>query len=191
MSNTEIGELLNGTEGRDAIHIAIAPVVAGEYLEPGSYITFRENAEEGIVVQCSPALAIGIVDPFLKKDVRQGDRFYMFLNPNTITSLRHEWTHPAFSGMPSVVDTSKSEAWLRDFCNNHDAPDFEALIGALKGGGEYDAGDGYRSISMDGDYIYVSGMDAHGDIPDDFWVHAEIIAGRKFTNRPSRFSCSC
>lgn len=191
MSNTEVGELLTGSEGRDAIHIAVAPVVAGEFLEPGTYITFRDDEDRQIVVACEPAMAIGIVDPFLKKDIRSGDRFYMFLNPNTITSLRHEWTHPAFAGMAAQVDVSASERWIKDFCDTHDAPDAEYMISAIKNGGVYEAGDNYNAIQITDSAVYVNGSDASGEIPDEFWKHAEIVAGRKLTQRPSHFSCSC
>lgn len=82
-----VGKLLTGTEGRDAIHFALAPVVASEILRPGQEVG-RNGSIEGPM--------LGIVDPFLKQDVLPGQRFWLFLFPGTITSLRHVWAHPAF-----------------------------------------------------------------------------------------------
>ena len=39
----KIGKLLEPTAQRDAIHIAVAPVVAAETLEPGTGIGFEED----------------------------------------------------------------------------------------------------------------------------------------------------
>lgn len=75
---------------RDAVHIAVAPVMAGERLEPGDHVGMIRDAA------FRNADTIGIVDPFLTQNVPHGARFFLFLYPNTITSLRHVWTHPTF-----------------------------------------------------------------------------------------------
>lgn len=192
MSNVDVGELLNGSEHRDAIHIAIAPVVAGEGLEAATPIGFRDRESHDVVVECEAAMSVGIVDPFLKKTVRPGDRFYMFLNPNTITALRHEWTHPAFGTEPDMgPKKAESERWLRDFLSNT-APSYEDLIKAVNNGGELNySGDDYNYLRIDRDYLTVGGTDAHGSIPEEFWDHVETVVGRKLTDKPTRFSCSC
>lgn len=92
----KLGELITGEEHRDAIHIAICPVIADHNLNPGQQIgIFSQNGEE-IVVGVNAKKYLGIVDPFLKTPINKGEKFWMFLFPNTITSLRHEWTHPNF-----------------------------------------------------------------------------------------------
>jgi uncharacterized protein (TIGR02996 family) len=98
MSEVKLGQLLNASAKRDAIHIAIAPVIASEKLNPGQRIGFDEPGCEKVRGRLD---GIGIVDPFLTEPIVKGQRFYMLLMPNTITSLRHEWTHPAFIGARS------------------------------------------------------------------------------------------
>ena len=90
-----IGKLVtDANAGRDAIHVAIAPCVAAEDLEPGQHVGLVDG--ESDVVGTQTARLVGIVDPFLTETVRKGQRFYLCLYPNTVTSLRHHWAHPAF-----------------------------------------------------------------------------------------------
>jgi len=89
-----LGKLIEGEVGRDAIHIAIAPVTAGGRLLPGDHVKLDGRL---MAVLCHKDDGIGIVDPFLTcGHIDKGQRFYLFLYPNTVTSLRHVWTHPAF-----------------------------------------------------------------------------------------------
>ena len=89
-----IGQLLDDTAKRDAIHVAIAPVVAAHDLAPGQRVGFVKAGNCELVG--TGAASIGIIDPFLRDVVREGERCWLFLYPNTVTSLRHEWTHPLF-----------------------------------------------------------------------------------------------
>lgn len=78
-------------EHRDAIHLAVEPVEAGECLKRGEYIRLIE----GKAFKCKESEALGIVDPFVKK-VKEGEKFWLVVLPRKITSLRHVWTHPDF-----------------------------------------------------------------------------------------------
>lgn len=89
-----IGELCKEDARRDAIHFAVAPVVSRERVRPGQ----RVGLVDGEATVCvNPDKYIGIIDPFLEREfVEAGERCWLLLYPNTVTSLRHVWTHPAF-----------------------------------------------------------------------------------------------
>lgn len=98
MSLPEVGKLIEGPAFRDAIHVAIAPVVAAHGVCPGDPVGLVPGSSDTV---CSAEPSVGIVDPFLEEPVEAGKRFYLFLYPNTVTSLRHSWTHPAFAAKPA------------------------------------------------------------------------------------------
>lgn len=88
-----IGQLCAVGARRDCIHFAVAPVVASIELRPGCRVGLDEvgHAEISETRHC-----IGIVDPFLTENVQEGQTFWLFLYPNSITGLRHVWQHPSF-----------------------------------------------------------------------------------------------
>ncbi len=88
-----VGHLAAEGARRDAIHVAVIPVVAAESLKPGANVIMRSGKAEWAE---SREVAVGIVDPFLQDVVQEGQTFWLFLFPGTITSLRHVWTHPKF-----------------------------------------------------------------------------------------------
>lgn len=186
---TKLGVLLDATAQRDAVHIAVAPVVATEPLAPGDHIGFVQGEEGPSRVQRRVLGAIGIVDPFLKSRVMPGDWFWMFLYPQTITSLRHQWTHPAFerAAEPPLTGKAESERWLRAFIDGADCPSYEAVIATAIG--EIGSKDQWDP----GEYLHFNGQDAHGEIPPEFWDHVEIVTGRTIPKdkRAARFSCGC
>jgi len=94
-----LGELiLDGDRRRDAIHLAVVPVTASVPLNPGDHVGFATEDRREIVGPSDEPL--GIVDPFLTQAVKPGDRFWLYLYPNTITGMRHIWSHPAFRARP-------------------------------------------------------------------------------------------
>ena len=191
MSEANLGKLIDETAQRDAIHVAIAPVVAAHDMNPGMHVGLDAKGLANHV-----AVHIGIVDPFLTSMVQKGQRFYMVLYPRSITSLRHEWTHPDFDGpRPPKPTKDESEAWLREFCKNADCPDYGTVLAAATGKSLPILNDDYYDCAYrnDGEYLTFYGRDAHSEIPPEFWDHVENVTGDKIPleMRASSFSCSC
>lgn len=82
---------------RDAVHIAVIPVTAEHDISPGTAVAVFHKPEVGWEAYSVIEGEVGIVDPFLKDNVKKGEKFWLFLLPNTVTSLRHYWTSPNFT----------------------------------------------------------------------------------------------
>lgn len=198
------GTILDGPKERDAIHVATAAVCATIKLIPGQDIGFVTAGDvHSVGVTDTP---IGIVDPYLKHPIFPGQWFWMFLYPRTITSLHHNWTHPAFEApalvarpesttddligtialsrdnipLPPSAEMSMEEAWLRGFADSNDV-EYEELL---------DAANGYVHHR---EYLCDGGKWEGRYVPDEFWPFYEAVTKRKVAekDRGSFFSCSC
>ena len=178
-----LGYVISEKEARDAIHLAVEPVIAGETLQPGQHIGLTAGK---IATSSEPHL--GIVDPFLVQPVRANERFWLVVYPRQIRSLRHVWEHPAFpaSGADAglaVGDKAASEQWLREFAeipeDDEDSKYERILDAAERARGE--------------EYFSIGGVVLQGTIPLEFWTHIEVVTGKRFplAERPTYFSCSC
>lgn len=179
----KLGELIDGEPGRDAIHIAIAPVTAAIGMRPGQRTGLLSDG------RASPYTTdiIGIVDPYLRDDVKEGQRFYLFLMPNTVTSLRHEWAHPAFPAATPTADKGESERWLREFAESVDLS-YETVIKA--GRDVVEIGMRYTQRGND------AAQDAMCSVNNRelFWKHWQVVTGvtvSDSTTEETVFSCSC
>lgn len=194
-----LGTKLKEGEKRDAIHIAVEPVIAAEKLWPGARITILD----GKAFNATKQGALGIVDPFLEDPVEAGERFWFLMMPRQVRSLRHVWSHPNFPDEP-VAGTQPpapaegkgkefSELWLREFCETVDAPAYDVLLRAATGQSLPTDDWNAEAATNDGDLLHFNGRDAHGNIPPEFWDHVEIVTGIKVPpeKRAGGFSCSC
>lgn len=176
MSDVKLGEIIpEGVEAfRDAIHIALAPVVAGETLAPGRHVGFLAD---GTVGPQSKANCIGIVDPFLERVVNVGERFYLVLYQRSITALRHEWSHPAFAdNKPIDPLRADSAEWLHNFAERYHTS-FEELT----------------KNNLD-DICLGSSSDIDDDERDLFFRHIENYTGKKYSKEYKKeyyFRCAC
>ncbi|EBS4516581.1 hypothetical protein DQT32_04130 [Salmonella enterica subsp. enterica serovar Braenderup] len=98
-------------EHRDAIHLGVEPVEAGEHLNPSEHIGIGPDGKAYSSVDSSVysnIKALGIADPFLTRSINPGEKFWLVVYPRQITSLRHVWTHPDFdSNEQKVLDISE------------------------------------------------------------------------------------
>ena len=87
-----LGTKISEGEQRDAVHVAVLPVEAAHPMHPGDHVGLLNGKASFDAKE-----QVGIVDPFLSSRVQPGECFWLMLYPRTITSLRHEWTHPAIA----------------------------------------------------------------------------------------------
>lgn len=188
MSETQefIGKFHTQELPRDAIHIAVCPVGAGCTLCPGQAICFKEGSKS--IVMDAGGDYIGIVDPYLKVDkVSKGMMFYMFLNPNSVTSLSHSWTHPAFA---DANDKAKAEKWLKDITEHGYSYEDDSSITSF---------DYAVSSFKSGDIPYFSDtftdkLNVSPEMRKKYWDMLEVYTGKMATEEQRNleyFSCSC
>jgi len=176
MNEPQLGKLIPKDEeqARDAVHVAIVPITAGHTLRPGERFGF-ENGNSQIAYRTVSGFhtltTIGIVDPFLReKEVLEGDRFWGFLLPNTVTGMRHFWQHPAFKNETvSESNKDRSKKWLREFCDRYYTR-FDYLIEQVMSGTDICLGD---------DRVYDI---IHNESEMELlWTHLEIYTGKTFS----------
>ena len=110
-----LGTIIDHTQKRDAIHLAVIPVVAGMDLMPGDHIGLVNGyaarvgaeyntgvlGEDRQVITATVEKGLGIVDPFLMEPIAKGETFWLVIYPRQITSLRHVWEHNSFPSEPT------------------------------------------------------------------------------------------
>lgn len=195
MADPQFGRLVpdDFPDERDAIHIATAAVFATEDLNPGDHVGFvtKDNDKMGR----SEIAPLGIVDPFLPKPVKKGERFWVFLYPGTIQSLRHNWSHPSFDVRQQLIRAIEETPAKKRM---------KAFAASLSGGHDY-GGNSYDEITFEelidratcyvngGEYWSEGGRFEGQGLYDEFWDDFEELTGLKVPkgDRYSFFSCSC
>jgi len=110
----KIGQLsATGVPGtRDAMHVPVCLVKTRELnLQPGDNVRFVGDNFTS-VRKCGKDNRHGIVDPFVEKQIKPGDLFWIFLVPEIVGNLVHH-----FDIEPQAVDQADLvEADLDDGC---------------------------------------------------------------------------
>lgn len=186
--NIRLGKIicLDEPVARDAVHIAIVPLIAGETLSPGVPIRLSLADKNIAISEPTRYEGIGIVDPFISPYVRKGERFWCFIYPETITGMRHHWQHPNLD-MPDRPISGESHMWLLQFADRWNM-DYESMIEEATSRRPSDAG-----------YILARGRDLNspeqlGEDHDLFWDHLEKMTGMTFdqAHRDAvTWACTC
>jgi hypothetical protein len=176
-----LGQIIDETQKRDAIHIAVLPIVATEKLFAGQDVGLVDGG-----ASTKAKKHTGIVDPFLKVPVMPGQRFWLLLYPRMVTSLRHVWSHPEFVDETTAPAAEQrgamaiSRAFI-EACADSAGLEFDEL---LQGARDYVSG---------GEYLCEGGRWEGFSIPDEFWNHYEVVTSEVVPEdqRGNFFSCSC
>jgi hypothetical protein len=189
-----LGSIIGEAETRDAIHLAVEPVVAGELLVPGQHVGRKKDGTFG---SSGATKALGIVDPFIRDNVVKGQRFWLIIYPRQITSLHHVWEHPDF---PDPVKlrvekvrerlTKTHENWITEFANNIETDEYGNRLSferVMEAAGEYLDNGSDACMGADLDYDFLEKNIA------TFWEHYSVLTGRNVPEdkRESFFRCAC
>lgn len=187
MAEIQLGKLIKGEALRDAVHIAVVPLIAGTDLYKGNVVKLSSvDKEIALDGEYNKDQAIGIVDPFLGDyQVPRGSKFWCYLFPNSVTGMRHHWQHPVLD-RPLAPLSGDSEKWLREFADRWNF-NYDEMISA--GIGE----------ENDWRYVVARGIDLHdvrelGEDHELFWFHLEKMTGMTFDEAHREglsWSCSC
>lgn len=207
-----LGTIHTHDEFRDAIHLAVEPVEAGEDLAVGQRITYVNGKAYGLRKGEEP---IGIVDPFLNTQVKAGQKFWLVVLPRMITSLRHVWSHPAFPDEASVQFLKQAQKataeddvipelvalppeqeaykWIVGYAESlsDDDPEYTVTAEELI---EYGCGFYHSNLHGTwGDYLCKGGLLEGVSVSDEFWDKLGILKGVHIDSeyRGSFFTCSC
>lgn len=107
-----LGTIHEREEHRDAIHLGVEPVQAGEDIAVGANIGIGTDGKAYSTDYRSDIKPVGIADPFLTDRIEEGEKFWLVVYPRKITSLRHVWTHPDFDNQEEekVLDISEASS---------------------------------------------------------------------------------
>ena len=200
-----LGTIHKYKERRDAIHLGVEPVVAGESgLGAGDYLKW-ENSNRERVVFADPDTdsVIGIVDPFIREPINEGDSFWLIVLPREITSLVHVWEHPSF---PSFAESVAEEITFDDLGEEEKKHKVALLIGDPKAGA-LEALRGYAEkleVSVDelishatryqedNEHFWVGGDSFYDVVLDEpFWDAYKTYTGNTVSSTGNFIYCSC
>lgn len=209
-----LGMIHQYVEKRDAIHLGVEPVEAGEDIRKNSHIGIGSDGKA--YAASHDIKPLGIVDPFLSHGPKKGERFWLVVYPRQITSLRHVWEHPDFPeeiqkqepkeeeyklspedehntlvllGEPRAVAYEWIKKYAESFGETYDGRSINAEDLIAYGKDYYE--DSERGVWPD--YLSKGGLLEGQSTSDEFWVQLGIYLGKELDSEHTGnfFSCSC
>lgn len=187
-SSPPIGQILTEEQiTRDAIHIAVFSATSTEKVYPNEDVGIvgHEHGTDLYFVSSSTEKGFcGKVDPFLRNPVLPGKIFLVFLYPNTITGMKHIYSHPHLDNWDESVDTEMKKA--KDYLMR--------AVGSL-GFNSYDelrdwVGDIFQGY--DEDCLHTdSGSEWMNENSEEFWKNYEMVYGSRPREVPKYYRCAC
>lgn len=177
----KLGQIITEKQSRDAVHVAVVPIEASEDVYPGIHIGVTKGKADQYSTE-----KVGIVDPFLKEMVKKGQKFWLYLYPGSIVSLRHAWSHPAFKDdvveKKGQSEKEKAEEWMRMLATANSRFTYEDLLETAAKA--IQSGRAHAGDDDDQDFL-----NEHKAL---LLKNAAIILGIKYDPEQSvYFSCSC
>lgn len=170
-----VGQKITGTKPvyRDALHVAIIPLVAGEDMSPGQKIKLK-SPNTDIAVKYDPLKDnihrdyIGVVDPMLHENVVMGERFYGFMKSGVVKGMRHHWDSNQFPTAGLFIKEEEEDVhykYLKQHCESNSL-NLEQFL---------------ETCQTDEDFMTTMRLEPDDYSMDDvFWYHLEQYTGMEF-----------
>jgi hypothetical protein len=181
MSDTNLMEAPPHTGLRDAIHVAVISVTAWGSLNRGDRVKWHRK---GVSVRVchSDEDAIGIVNPFLN---RAEGTVWIMLYPNTVTGMKHHWSHPDFDQIE--IDLELAERTIERMAETlgmSSYDDCSARDRLIQDANEYCR---HQSGVWGSDYYMADPQDW-----ENFWKAYSVVTGNpRPTENRVPFRCAC
>lgn len=182
----KLGQKIREIQERDAVHVAVIPVrinqFGNEVIKPGTHVGFIYDEFVGPLSN----KLVGIIDPFLSpsEELHHGDKVWLFLYPNTVTSIRHYWEHPDITVGPKTnLLIEQAVQRLRSIAESVEIS-FPELIDIL---GNYIETGKWHTLNFDTPDID----------PVTMWDDFQLVTGVRFDKEQRKqaydipFTCAC
>ena len=111
---------------KDAIHVAIVSVRAGQVISPGQGVKLNEYNE---AIPCNGRKGrLGVADPFRYSGIARGEYFWLLLSQDAVPNVKHVWEHESVDFSPPTREVELNR-WIKQTAEEAKVP-YEVLMAA-------------------------------------------------------------